>query len=74
MEPDDWRIAVHRILRTDIYGYEMMPSGLKGIIAEMERRQQRAIPTWIRLKILVPSTACSRGNVSVKEMRLIYRY
>jgi hypothetical protein len=42
MEPDNWRIAVHRILRTDIYGHEMMPSGLKGIIAEMERRQQRA--------------------------------
>jgi hypothetical protein len=32
------------------------------------------IPTWIRLKIQAPSTACSRGNVSVKEMRLVYRY
>jgi hypothetical protein len=41
MEPDDWRIPVHRILRTDIYGHGMMPFGLKGIIAEMERRQQK---------------------------------
>jgi hypothetical protein len=40
MEPDDWRAAVHRLLRADVYGNEMAASGLKGIISEMEQRQR----------------------------------
>jgi hypothetical protein len=41
MEPDDWRDSVHRIIRDDVYGQEMMTSGLRGIISEMEQRQRR---------------------------------
>lgn len=40
MEPDDWRAAVHRLLRADVYGYEMVTPGLRGIISEMELRQR----------------------------------
>lgn len=40
MEPDDWRVAVHRLLRADVYGHEMVTPGLKGIISEMELRQR----------------------------------
>jgi hypothetical protein len=41
MEPDDWRDAVHRIIRDDVYGHEMETPGLRGIISEMEQRQRR---------------------------------
>jgi len=41
MEPDDWRDSVHRIIRDDVYGQEMMTPGLRGIISEMEQRQRR---------------------------------
>ena len=41
MDPDDWRSAVHRILRNDIYGDQMATPGLKSIISEMEERQRR---------------------------------
>jgi len=38
MDPDDWRAAVHHVLRDDVYGYEMATPSLKGIISEMEQR------------------------------------
>jgi hypothetical protein len=41
MEPDDWRSAVHRILRDDVYGHQMAAPGLQSIISEMEARQRR---------------------------------
>jgi hypothetical protein len=41
MQPEEWAAAVHYIIRDDIYGHEMMSSGLKGIISEMEERQRR---------------------------------
>jgi hypothetical protein len=44
MEPDDWRAAVHRIIRNDIYGHEMTSPSLKGIISEMEQRQRTRHP------------------------------
>ncbi|KAN0112235.1 hypothetical protein V8E51_005186 [Hyaloscypha variabilis] len=44
MDPDDWRDAVHRIIRDDVYGHKMMTPGLKGIISEMEQRQRKRHP------------------------------
>jgi hypothetical protein len=40
MEPDDWRAGMHRLLRADVYGHDMVNLGLKGILAEMEQRQR----------------------------------
>lgn len=44
MKPEDWRTAIHQIIRHDIYGHEMISPGLKGIISEMEQRQRSRHP------------------------------
>jgi hypothetical protein len=40
MAPDDWRAGMHRLLRADVYGHDMVNLGLKSILAEMEQRQR----------------------------------
>jgi hypothetical protein len=40
MAPDNWRAGMHRLLRADVYGHDMVNLGLKGILAEMEQRQR----------------------------------
>jgi hypothetical protein len=40
LDPDDWRAGMHRLLRADVYGHDMVNLGLKGILAEMEQRQR----------------------------------
>jgi hypothetical protein len=41
VKPDEWRTAVLRMLRDDVYGHELMNPSLKGLISEMEQRQRK---------------------------------
>lgn len=40
LEPLEWRVAVRALLRADVYGIDAENTGLKGLIVELEERQE----------------------------------